>query len=68
MILEKANAAVLFVLQASIFIKALKYRRFGNDIVQSVSVIIFHGALRWLFFTIKNHLHADDYAATACAI
>ena len=31
------------------FIKALKYRRFGNDIVQSVSVI-FHGAFRWLFF------------------
>ncbi len=30
------------------FIKALKYRRFGNDIVQSVSVI-FHGAFRWLF-------------------
>ena len=30
-------------------IKALKYRRFGNDIVQSVSVI-FHGAFRWLFF------------------
>ena len=34
------------------FIKALKYRRFGNDIVQSVSVV-FHGAFRWLFFTIK---------------
>ena len=33
------------------FIKALKYRRFGNDIVQSVSVI-FHGSFRW-FFTIK---------------
>ena len=49
------------------FIKALKYRRFGNDIVQSVSVV-FHGAFRWLFlFTIKNHLCADDYAATACA-
>ena len=49
------------------FIKALKYRRFGNDIVQSVS-IIFHSAFRWLFlFTIKNHLCADDYAATACA-
>ena len=31
------------------FIKALKYRRFGNDIVQSVS-IVFHGAFRWLFF------------------
>ena len=31
------------------FIKALKYRRFGNDIVQSVSVI-FHGKFRWLFF------------------
>ena len=30
------------------FIKALKYRRFGNDIVQSVSVV-FHGAFRWLF-------------------
>lgn len=30
---------------------------------------IFHGAFRWLFlFTIKNHLYADDYAATVCAI
>ena len=28
---------------------ALKSRRFGNDIVQSVSVV-FHGAFRWLFF------------------
>ena len=49
------------------FIKALKYRRFGNDIVQSVSVV-FHGAFRWLFFTIKNHLCAGDYAATVCAL
>ena len=50
------------------FIKAPKYRRFGNDIVQSVSVV-FHGAFRWLFFfTIKNHLCADEYAATVCAI
>ena len=49
------------------FIKALKYRRFGNDIVQSVPVV-FHGAFRWLFFTIKNHLCADDYAAAVCAI
>ena len=49
------------------FIKALKYRRFGNDIVQSVSVI-FHGAFRWLFFTIKNHLCADNYTAVVCAI
>ncbi len=48
------------------FIKALKYRRFGNDIVQSVSVI-FHGSFRW-FFTIKNHLRADDYATTVCAM
>ena len=31
------------------FIKALKSRRFGNDFVQSVSVV-FHGAFRWLFF------------------
>ena len=30
------------------FIKALKSWRFGNDIVQSVSVV-FHGAFRWLF-------------------
>ena len=50
------------------FIKASRYRRFGNDIVQSVSVI-FHGAFRWLLlFTIKNHLCAGDYAATVCAI
>ena len=49
------------------FIKALKYRRFGNDIVQSVSVI-FHGAFRWLFFFNQNHLCADEYAATVCAI
>ena len=31
------------------FINAPKSRRFGNDIVQSVSVV-FHGAFRWLFF------------------
>ena len=50
------------------FIKALKYRRFGNDNIQSVSVV-FHGAFRWLFlFTIKNHLCADEYAAAVCAI
>ena len=49
------------------FIKASKYRRFGNDIVQSVSVI-FHGAFRWLFFTIKNHLYAGDYTAAVCAM
>ena len=41
------------------FIKASKYRRFGNDIVQSVSVV-FHGAFRLLFFTIRNHLCADE--------
>ena len=49
------------------FIKELKYRRFGNDIVQSVSVV-FHGAFRLLFFTIRNHLCAGDYAATDCAM
>ena len=49
------------------YIKAQKYRRFGNDIVQSVSVI-FHGAFRWLFFFNQNHLCADEYAATVCAI
>ncbi|MGN0752532.1 MAG: hypothetical protein ACI4M2_06010 [Christensenellales bacterium] len=48
------------------FIKALKYRRFGNDIVQSVSVV-FHGAFRWLF-SIKNYLFAGDYAAAVYAI
>ena len=31
------------------FIKARKYRRFGNDIDQSVSAI-FRGAFRWLFY------------------
>lgn len=31
------------------FIKALKYRRFCNDIVQSASAV-FHGAFRWLFY------------------
>ncbi len=35
------------------FIKALKYRRFGNDIVQSVSVV-FHGAFRWFFYNQKS--------------
>ena len=49
------------------YIKALKYRRFGNDIVQTVSAI-FHGAFRWLFFFNQNHLCADEYAATVCAI
>lgn len=29
--------------------------------------VIFYGAFRW-FFTIKNHLCADDYAAAVCAI
>ena len=29
--------------------------------------VIFYGAFRW-FFTIKNHLRADDYATTVCAI
>lgn len=28
---------------------------------------IFHGSFRW-FFTIKNHLRADDYATTVCAM
>ena len=49
------------------YIKALKYRRFGNDIVQTVSAI-FHGAFRWLFFFNQNHLCADEYAATVCAM
>ena len=50
------------------FIKALKYRRFGNDIVQSVSVTFFTARFDGYFFTIKNHLCAGDYAATICAI
>ena len=50
------------------FIKALKYRRFGNDIVQSVSVTFFTVRFNGYFFTIKNHLRADDYATTVCAI
>lgn len=29
--------------------------------------VISYGAFRW-FFTIKNHLRADDYATTVCAI
>lgn len=29
--------------------------------------VIFHGSFRW-FFTIKNHLRADDYATTVCAM
>lgn len=29
---------------------------------------IFHGAFRWLFFFNQNHLCADEYAATVCAI
>ena len=49
------------------FIKALKYRLFGNDIVQSVW-IVFHGAFRWLFFYNQNHLCADDYTAAVCTI
>ena len=50
------------------FIKALKYRRFGNDIVQSVSVTFSTARFDGYFFTIKNHLCAGDYAATVCAI
>lgn len=48
-IFGKVNAVVLFYYKRAFFIKALKYRRFGNDIVQSVSVV-FYGAFRWLFF------------------
>lgn len=29
---------------------------------------IFHGAFRWLFFFNQNHLCADEYAATVCAM
>ena len=50
------------------FIKALKYRRFGNDIVQSVSVTFSTARFDGYFFTTKNHLCAGDYAATVCAI
>ena len=50
------------------FIKALKYRRFGNDIVQSVSVTFSTARFDGYFFTIKNHLCADDYATAVCAI
>ena len=50
------------------FIKALKYRRFGNDIVQSVSVTFSTARFDGYFFTIKNHLCADDYATTVCAM
>ena len=35
------------------FIKAQKYRRFSNDIVQYVSVV-FHGAFRWFFYNQKS--------------
>ena len=42
------------------FIKALKYRRFGNDIVQSVSVV-FHGAFRWLFFLQSKIIYAPAF-------
>ena len=68
MILEKANAVVLFVLQASIFYKSVEISAFWqryrsiriDNYPQRVSMII--------FFTIKNHLCADDYAAAVCAI
>ena len=50
------------------FIKALKYRRFGNDIVQSVSVTFFTVRFDGYFFTIKNYLCTGDYATTVCAI
>ena len=30
--------------------------------------VIFHGAFRWLFFFNQNHLCADEYADTVCAI
>ena len=39
-----------------------------NDIVQSVSVTFFTVRFDGYFFTIKNHLRADDYATTVCAI
>ena len=50
------------------FIKARKYRRFGNDIVQSVSVTFFTARFDGYFFTIKNHLCAGNYAANVCAM
>ena len=50
------------------FIKALKYRRFGNDIVQSVSVTFSTARFDDYFFFNQNHLCADEYADTVCAI
>ena len=50
------------------FINALRYRRFGNDIVQSVSVTFSTARFDGYFFTINNYLCADDYATTVCAI
>jgi len=65
--LEKANTVVLFVLQASIFHKSVEISAFWQR-YRSIRIgHIFYGAFRW-FFTIKNHLCADDYAAAVCAI
>ena len=65
--MEKANAVVLFVLQASIFHKSVEISAFWQR-YRSIRIgHIFHGSFRW-FFTIKNHLRADDYATTVCAM
>ena len=65
--MEKANAVVLFVLQASLFHKSVEISAFWQR-YRSIRIgHIFYGAFRW-FFSIKNHLCAGDYAATVCAI
>ena len=65
--MEKANAVVLYVLQASIFHKSVEISAFWQR-YRSIRIgHIFHGSFRW-FFTIKNHLRADDYATTVCAM
>ena len=48
--MEKANAVVLFVLQASIFHKSVEISAFWQQ-YRSIRIgHIFHGAFRWLFF------------------
>ena len=64
--MEKANAVVLFVLQASIFHKSVEISAFWQR-HRSNSVGHFPRRVSMVFFN-QNHLCADEYADTVCAI
>ena len=66
--MEKANAVVLIVLQASIFHKSVEISAFWQR-YRSIRIDNFPRRVSMvILFTIKNNLCAGDYAATVCAI